>query len=319
MAAPAFTVLAYHRIARPNPDDELASTLIDAYPEAFEAQMRHIASRWSVVSAWEVVDALREGKPLPRRALLITFDDGYKCFLTQAMPVLRRLNLPLTLFVPTGFPGEESKLFWWDELHRAIVLTPKPPAEALRLAGLEEKECATGEAFARLVEKLERTPEVEAERLLRRIVEWSGVEPNKVPHMLTWEEIASLEGEGVAIGPHTRNHILSRGSEERIAEEVAGSWADLRRHVARPLPLFCYPNGKPHAIDRRVVSAVHRTGLAGAFTMVAGMNRIGHTDPYLLYRVGAVAGESLARFRFKIGAGGRLYRGLKRAVKVRVD
>ncbi len=45
--------------------------------------------------------------------------------------------------------------------------------------------------------------------------------------------------------------------------------------------------------------------------MIAGLNSIGKTDPYLLYRIGAVAGESLNRFRFKIGPAGRIYRRLK--------
>jgi peptidoglycan/xylan/chitin deacetylase (PgdA/CDA1 family) len=296
--------------------------LIDAYPEAFEAQMRYVAAHWNVVSSWDLVRALREDYTLPRRALVITFDDGYRCFLDTAMPVLRRLGLPVTIFVPTGFPDEPGKLFWWDELHRALLLTERPPAEALHLGAnghvqaVEDRVCSAQYIYKEMVSRMERMEEGEARRLLDAIIEWSGVEPNRRPHMLTWQELQSLESEGVAVGPHTRSHIiLSQATPERISEEVAGSWADLRRRMMMPLPIFCYPNGKPHAINRTVAGAVKQSGLAGAVTMVAGLNRIGRTNPYLMRRVGAVEGESLARFRFKIGRAGRVYRRVKALVR----
>jgi len=54
-----------------------------------------------------------------------------------------------------------------------------------------------------------------------------------------------------------------------------------------------------------------RAGLAGAVTMVAGLNVLGRTDPYYLYRVGMVAGESLRKFAIKLSPAGRAYRRLK--------
>ena len=138
------------------------------------------------------------------------------------------------------------------------------------------------------------------------------VEPNATPHMLTWAEIEELSAEGVSVGPHTRNHtILAQLTPERARAEVAWSWGDLQAHIGQPLPIFCYPNGKPHAINRTAVDAVQRSGLVGAYTMVAGLNEVGSTNPYLMYRVGAVAGESMRRFKLKITLGGHVYRRLK--------
>ncbi|HYO49752.1 MAG TPA: polysaccharide deacetylase family protein, partial [Chloroflexia bacterium] len=167
-------------------------------------------------------------------------------------------------------------------------------------------------AYRRLVPYLERIREQEAARLLGHILEQCEVEPNTTPHMLNWEEIAALAVEGVTIGPHTQSHIiLAQASKERVQAEVGGSWADLQAKIARPLPIFCYPNGKPHAINHVATQAVREAGLAGAYTMVAGLNVVGRTDPYLLYRVGMEAGQSLRRFAFKLSAGGRIYRRLK--------
>jgi peptidoglycan/xylan/chitin deacetylase (PgdA/CDA1 family) len=306
------TVLAYHRVAAPGNSD-LSPALIDAYPAEFEAQMRYVAARYNVVSSWDLVRALREGYTLPARALIITIDDGYRCFAEVAMPVLRRLSLPVTLFVPTAFPGAPGKLFWWDTLHRALTRTHKAQIEVadvgvLPLRTPKERHAA----YCRLVPHIERIREHEAARLLDGIVEQCEVEPNLTPHMLSWEEIAALAAEGVSIGPHTQSHIiLAQANRERIQAEVAGSWADLQAKIARPLPIFCYPNGKPHAINRVATQAVREEGLAGAYTMVAGLNVVGRTDPYLLYRVGTEAGQSMRRFAFKLSAGGRVYRRLK--------
>jgi peptidoglycan/xylan/chitin deacetylase (PgdA/CDA1 family) len=306
------TVLAYHRIATPGNSD-LSPALIDAHPTEFEAQMQYVASRYNVVSSWDLVRALREGYTLPTRALIITFDDGYRCFAEVAMPMLRRLDLPVTLFVPTEFPGAPGKLFWWDTLHRALTHTYKTQIEVEGIGVLpmrtpEERY----DAYRRLVPYLERISEQQAARLLDGIVEQCEVEPNTTPHMLNWEEIATLAAEGVSIGPHTQSHIiLAQASKVRVQAEVAGSWADLQAKIARPLPIFCYPNGKPHAINRVAMQAVREAGLAGAYTMVAGLNVVGRTDPYLLYRVGMEAGHSLHRFAFKLSAGGRVYRRLK--------
>ena len=38
--------------------------------------MRYVAARYNVISSWDLVRALRDGKPLPPRALIITFDEG---------------------------------------------------------------------------------------------------------------------------------------------------------------------------------------------------------------------------------------------------
>lgn len=323
------TVLAYHRIATPASQPELAPTLIDAYPAAFEAQMRHLAARYNVVSSWDLVRALRDGYTLPSRSVVITFDDGYRCFQDTAEPILRRLGLPVTLFVPTHYPSNSNALFWWDALHRALTLS-RQPSLALDVGRKTKGEgrsvedgqpvltfplqtpAQRGSAFERLVPIIERLDESAANNMIECIIAQCHVEPNSTSYMLGWEEIAELAAGGVAVGPHTRNHaILAQLTPERARAEVAWSWADLQEHVPNPLPIFCYPNGKPHAINRSSVDAVRQSGLVGAYTMVAGLNRVGRTDQYLMYRVGAVAGESLRRFSLKITLAGRVYRRLK--------
>lgn len=312
MPASSFTVLSYHRIAEPGCPD-LADSLIDASPAAFEEQMRHVALHYNVVSSWDVVRAFREGYTLPRRALVITFDDGYRCFMDTAMPVLRSLGLPVTLFVATHMAGEPASLFWWDELYRTIRGTESQQLEVAGLGTLplgDKQERSV--AFSRLVSHFERLAEDQANALLTTIVECCGVEPNYERYLLGWDELRALEAEGVAIGPHTRHHpILAQAAPGRVMSETRGSWRDLTARLQRPLPIFCYPNGREHAVNRTAMEAVKDVGLAAAFTTVPGLNVAGRTDPYRLFRIGAEGGESLRHFAIKLSPAGRVYRGLK--------
>ncbi|MEA2574473.1 MAG: hypothetical protein QOH93_1771 [Chloroflexia bacterium] len=318
MPASSFTVLSYHRIAEPGCPD-LADSLIDASPAAFEEQMRYVASHFNVISSWDVVRAIQEGYRLPSRSLVITFDDGYRCFMDAAMPVLRSLGLPVTLFVATHVAGKHAALFWWDELYRAIRGTELQELEVAGLGTLPlSNKQERAEAFSRIVPHIERLPEDDANALLRAIVERCGVQPNQERYLLDWEELKDLEAEAVAIGPHTRHHpILAQAAPGRVRSEARGSWRDLTLHLQRPLPIFCYPNGREHAVNRTVMGAVRDAGLVAAFTTVPGLNVAGKTDPYRLFRIGATEGESLRHFAIKLSPAGRAYRGLKSMLRAR--
>ena len=95
---PRLSVLAYHRVLPAH------DPLFPGEPSAaeFEQRMRWVQANFDVLALGEAVRALREHR-LPRRALSITFDDGYADNYTVALPILRRLGLPATFFVATGF------------------------------------------------------------------------------------------------------------------------------------------------------------------------------------------------------------------------
>ena len=72
----------------------------------FEAQMNLIAELgYTCLTISELVDALDHDR-LPSKPLAITFDDGADDFEINAAPILRRYQLPSTMYVPTTFIGE---------------------------------------------------------------------------------------------------------------------------------------------------------------------------------------------------------------------
>lgn len=77
-------------------------------PETFERQMRFLATRRKVVALADVVAYARGEKTLPKNAVAITFDDGYNDTHTTAFPILKKYNLPATVFLTTDLSRMEA-------------------------------------------------------------------------------------------------------------------------------------------------------------------------------------------------------------------
>jgi peptidoglycan/xylan/chitin deacetylase (PgdA/CDA1 family) len=94
-------ILTYHSIAEGPSPLEISSQI-------FAAQMQWLKSNSQVVPLREIVDSLKERKTMPERAVVLTFDDGFLDFHAAAAPVLLRLGLPATVFLPTAFMGKTN-------------------------------------------------------------------------------------------------------------------------------------------------------------------------------------------------------------------
>src|SRR5262249_26471757 len=72
---------------------------------------------------------------VPKRGVVVTFDDGYADNLYGAKPLLERYDIPATVYVTNGHIGHPRE-FWWDELDR-LLLQPRtlPATLELRLNG----------------------------------------------------------------------------------------------------------------------------------------------------------------------------------------
>lgn len=314
------TVLAYHRISTTASRESayLSPALIDAFPDDFDANMRWLASRYNAISGWEMVDCLTQNKPLPPRAIMITFDDGYNCFLDTAVPILRKYKLPATLFVATDYTSDPTKPFWWDSVYNALWQTKHkeistPVVSTLPLGTQQERDFA----YETLVRAIEHTDADKVETLVQVICDACSYKPSNQKQRLDWAEVRRLsESTDITIGPHTRSHpILSRTTPEQMQSEIKGSWDDLAREISNPLPLFAYPNGQAYAINEANQQAVKAAGLPGAFTMMAGHNTPGKTDPYMMHRIGATPGLSLSRFKLRVSPLGQFLRQAKSLVK----
>lgn len=99
------SVLMYHKV------NDTPENPVTIPPIRFAEQMAYLDDTgYRVVSLDDVLDHYREGRSLPPRAVLITFDDGYRDNLENALPILERHGFPAVMFAPLGFVGEPLPL-----------------------------------------------------------------------------------------------------------------------------------------------------------------------------------------------------------------
>jgi len=104
-------ILMYHRVAATG---SATTARYRITPEAFEAQLRYLrdAGYYSIrLEEWQ--QAVKYKKPLPGRAILLTFDDAYQDFLTEAFPLLQRYGFSALVFVVTEETGKFNR---WDQV-----------------------------------------------------------------------------------------------------------------------------------------------------------------------------------------------------------
>jgi peptidoglycan/xylan/chitin deacetylase (PgdA/CDA1 family) len=298
--SPVIPILAYHRV-----NDERDPFFPSIPTGVFERHMAYIGRAYRVLTVEELADRMRHGD-LPRNALAITFDDGYRDNLTHAAPILTNYGLPATIFLATGLIGT-GEMSWFDRLALALKSTAAqsvaaPWDEMLPLHDQGDRV----KALYRLLDYLKRLPDDEMRRTLNGIITALGVKDvaNLNVIMLNWDEVRTLAGKGFAIGAHTVTHpILSRVSAARAWREIMESRRMIESACGRPPKAFAYPNGKPEDYTETVKHMVREAGFACAVTTRFGFNT-GETSPYELKRGGPWE-EHLPTFALKL-AGYRL-------------
>jgi len=99
-------ILAYHRFGQRESKMEVSVT-------DFAAQLNYLAQNdYHVVPLQDVVDFLAGRRALPKRAVVITVDDGYASTYKYAFPLLKQHGFPATIFVYTDFIGASDALTW---------------------------------------------------------------------------------------------------------------------------------------------------------------------------------------------------------------
>ena len=104
-------ILCYHNLG-----PQSKGRLLLGAPQ-FEQQMRYLKSEgYRVISLGEFIEWMQGKRQLPRRSVVLTFDDGYRAFRDFAYPLLKELGFTATLFVYTDYVGAGRNALSWDDL-----------------------------------------------------------------------------------------------------------------------------------------------------------------------------------------------------------
>jgi peptidoglycan/xylan/chitin deacetylase (PgdA/CDA1 family) len=111
-------ILMYHRINYVDASTPEITRRLTVHPDVFRRQMRWLKLHgYRTITQRMLYDALMCGDRLPRKPIVITFDDGYRDAYTKASPVLARFGMRATAYVITGrISGRDSSFLTWRQL-----------------------------------------------------------------------------------------------------------------------------------------------------------------------------------------------------------
>jgi peptidoglycan/xylan/chitin deacetylase (PgdA/CDA1 family) len=287
----------YHRVL---PDRSAAAEVepgMYVTVNTFRRQMEFLRDDYRVLSLTELLERKARGLDLSG-CCAITFDDGWLDNFALAFPILRALQLPATVFLPTGFIGTED-WFWPQEALRlasAMQAGFEPPADLRLVLALCGSQGPTPERLAAVLKEL--GPEVR-----NRMIAVCRQLPAAAPRqrlVMNWPEVRQMAASGlIEFGAHSVSHeLLDQVDENAAAEEIGTSRLRIEEELGRPCRLFSYPNGNHTA---RLMALVAQHGMSGAVTTRRGyLDR--EANPLAVPRIGMHedVSSTLALFQTRI-------------------
>lgn len=260
------SILVYHRVLKKT--DFLRQGVPTV--EEFSWQMELLSKHFTPLPLGEALVRLSEGT-LPKRAVCVTFDDGYADNLELALPVLKTWNIPATVYVATGFL--DGGRMWNDSI---IEFVRNYPDASLRLDEVSEQPFAmetrsdriqTANELIRFAKYMDQASRIDFSDMLSRMSQRSG-NPLPTDLMLNSNQVVGLSKQGVNIGGHTINHpILTEISDDQARYEISEGRSQLEGLIQSPVEHFAYPNGiREKDFDRRHEKIVRAAGFRSAVT-----------------------------------------------------
>lgn len=293
-------VLMYHRIDLPESRPWDYPGLISSSPAGFRQQMLFLAENYHVVTLDQVLAAADRSASPPEKAVLLTFDDATVDFAEHAWPVLKSLQLPATVFVPTAYPDDPQRHFWWNRLYRAVIHSP----DGTRLSLVDKSVTLTTKSQRRQVfrawkEQLKTLPDHILQSQLNQIVNAGGVPDPQTNGVLGWQQLQALHREGVTLAPHTHSHpMLNRLPIDSVRDELSTSRNVLCERLSRDAPsAVAYPAG---GYNDAVVQAMTDLNFHLGFTTDRGVNSNLASSPHRLRRINVGSTTSLGLLRAQL-------------------
>ena len=317
---PRGIILMYHRIA----DERFDPWRLCVTPDNFAAQLEVLrSSGLRVIHLHELAASLASGK-VPKRSLVITFDDGYLDNLENGRPLLERYGIPATVFIASGYVASDGE-FWWDSMERVLLMPGKlPDTFEVEIDGQRTSWDLDGDA-SWTDEDAERyrdwrpytpahTPRQRLYSELRALLIQASPEERTrvVAHLLAWADVPSaarptrriLDENGlrrlavddlIDIGAHSISHPeLARLSVAEQDHELRASKKRLEEVLGREVVALAYPHGSCTADTKRLAAQAGYAFACGTQRQTVERD----ADLYQLPRVGVpdVSGADFEAF-----------------------
>jgi len=253
----------------------------------FEAALRFLTTHYTPVSLQDVL-ADSDGRSLPPRAVLVTFDDAYASVAESAAPLCRQFGVPAVFFVNAAFL--DNQRLAPDNLvcYVANMLgmeTIRAAARVVRGAGTPELR-SLSDVFTCFFPAISL---VEREMFLDALRQSAGIDESRMAkeagQYLTSKQLRDLASFDFEIGNHTYTHVHCRSlSREEFGPQVDRNKAELEAISGTRVRSFSQPYGSSTDLTCGLAEHLERSGYKAVFLSESVANPRG-ADPFHLDRV----------------------------------
>lgn len=271
-------ILMFHRVTPETNTVRIHNQLsLEITPEHFERTINFfLKEKYVFISLDQLYDGFTKGILPKKKFVVITFDDGYKDNLDIAYPILKKYDIPFTVYITTGIPNKSAILWWYilEDMIRdmdTIKFFWNREKYIYNTRTISEKEIAF-ELIQTFVHK-NFTLETSLELFSTLFKDF---EPDLTKYSsiigMSWDEVRKLNSDPLAsIGAHTVNHYpLSRLRFDDLMSEIRNSKIELEKQLRQPIKHFAYPYGKFSSASIREFECAKNLGFQTATTTNIG-------------------------------------------------
>jgi peptidoglycan/xylan/chitin deacetylase (PgdA/CDA1 family) len=272
---------------------------VSTAPEEFEAALRFFAEYYTPVRLEQVLEAL-DGRSLPPRAVLVTFDDAYASVAEIAAPLCQRFDVPAVFFVNAAFidnlrlAADNLVCYVANVLGMQII---SAAARAVRGKKEVPEFTSLAEVFTEFFPSLtlaQRDAFLEALRHLgnideRRLAKEAGL-------YLTGAQLRAAASCDFEIGNHTHTHVHGRSlSMADFPQEIGTNKLELEAISGTRVRSFSQPYGSSKDITGDLEAYLEHSGHEVVFLSESVANSR-DARPFCLDRVNPRTGSDGALF-----------------------
>jgi peptidoglycan/xylan/chitin deacetylase (PgdA/CDA1 family) len=262
-------------------------------PSDFEAALRFLTRYYTPVRLQDVL-AASEGRSLPPRPLLVTFDDGYASIMEWAAPLCGKYGVPAILFLNAAFLDNEG------------LVPDNLVCYAANLLGMEAINAAVRTVGGASIPKLESLAEVfwrffpsislaERQVFLDALARLGGFDARQLAGeaglYLTRKQVCELAASGFEIGNHTYTHVRCRSlTPADFGQEIDRNKAELEALSGKKVRSFSLPYGSSADLTSDLVRNLQFSGHEAVFLSESVANPRG-TNGVCVDRVGIHANK----------------------------
>ena len=242
------------------------------------------------------------------KKIVMTFDDGYKDNFDLAYPILKKYDIPFTIFVTTSFP-EKKAILWWYDLEDLII-----KSEIITLSNDKQYICKTNkQKISTFLDIREKIMKLDPNTFLNDLnslfenynIDWIS-KCNELA--INWSQLQELSQDSlVTIAGHTKNHYpLNRLTKKNALLEIEEANILIESKIGKLVNHIAYPFGSQSEINQREIDLVKSLNLKTAvttrdgniylqhFNFLESLPRIMLTEKFKIQDIGRVKRSRIA-------------------------